>query len=207
MIPKNHSSPFWRQNLTVPRHLPVYDVNVTSQTKKSNNWRTKLRRELVNPSFCSLWVGDSFMNNLFQNYSPSVWKYTENEQYDVMWRHMTSRGPIFKKSWEMIFWTIMITDTKFGVNWKNRKEMVNESKMVLKTALWRHSDVMMTSPRLFWLFPKTLNRFDVLIEFLAKNTHFCGFYGGGHNGPPPHTWDYKKSPHQVGLKRVKDCFK
>ena len=37
------------------------------------------------------------MNNLFQNYSPSVWKYTENEQCDVMWRHMTSSGPIFKK--------------------------------------------------------------------------------------------------------------
>ena len=48
---------------------------------------------------------------------------------------MTSRGSIFKKSWEMIFWTIMSTDTKFGVNWKNMKEMVNESKMVLKTAL------------------------------------------------------------------------
>jgi len=51
------------------------------------------------------------MNNLFQNYSPSVWKYTENEQYDVMWRHMTSRSPIFKKSWEIIFLSIMITDT------------------------------------------------------------------------------------------------
>ena len=90
MIPKNQNPPFWRQNLTVRRHLPVYDVNVTSQTKKLNNWRTTRHRELVNPSFCSVWVGDLFMNNFIWNFAPSVWKYTENELYDVMWRHMTS---------------------------------------------------------------------------------------------------------------------
>ena len=185
MIPKNQNPTFWRQNLTVRRHLPVYDVNVTSQTKKLNNWRTKRHGELVNPSFCSLWVGDSFTNNFIQNYSPSVWKYTENEHYDVMWRHMTSRGPIFKKSWEMLFWTMMITDTKFGVNWINRKEMVNEWKMVLKTALWRHSDVMMTSLGLFWLFPKTLNMFDVRMGFWQKIIIFVDFMEGGHIGPPP----------------------
>ena len=28
-----------------------------------------------------------------------------------------------KKSWKIIFWTMIITDKKFGVNWINRKEM------------------------------------------------------------------------------------
>jgi len=98
---------------------------------------------------------------------------------------MTSRGPIFKKSWEMMFWTMMITETKFGVNWINRKEMVNEWKMVLKTALWRHSDVMMTSAGLFLLFPKTFIMFDVRMGYWQKIIIFVDFMEGGHIAPPP----------------------
>ena len=80
MIPKNQNLPFRRQNVTPIRHFPLYDVNVTSQTKKLNNLGTTHRKELADPSFCSVWVGESFM----QNFSPYTEKYTENEHYDVL---------------------------------------------------------------------------------------------------------------------------
>ena len=154
MIVKNQKPPFWCQNLTSWRQLPVFNVNVMSQTKKWHNFRNNFRRKLVDPS---LWVGLSFMNNFIQNYSPSVWKYTENKHYDVMWRHMTSHVPIFKKSWAIIFWTMMITETKFGVNWINRKEMVNECQT-------------------FFTFSGNFPRVWCSDAFWAKNHHLCGFY-------------------------------
>ena len=57
--------------------------------------------------------------------------------------------------------------------------------MVLKTSLWRHSDAMMTSARLFFTFPKAFIMFDVCMRFGQKTHHFCGFYGGGPYCPPP----------------------
>ena len=141
--------------------------------------------ELVNPSFCSVWGGDLFINNFKINFAPSAWKYTENELYDVMWRHMTSRGLIFKKIREMIFWIMIITEPKFGVNWMNRKEMVNEWKRALKTALWRHNDVMMTSLGIFWLYLKFFNMFDVRIGFRQNIIIVVDFMEGGHIAPPP----------------------
>ena len=150
MIMQNQKPPFWRQNLTVSRHLPV------------------------NPSFCSVGVGDSFMNNFIQNCSHSVWKYTKYEHYDIMWRIMTSPSPILIKmlGWYFRLWWWLMTI--FEVNWINRKEMANVWKIALKTTLRRYTGVMMTSAGLFWLFPK----FDVQISFQPKNHNFCGFYGG-----------------------------
>ena len=119
MITKNHNPPFWRQNLTVTRHLPVYDVNVTSQTKKLNNWRTKRHGELVNPSFCSLWVGDSFTNNFIQNYSPSVWKYTENAYIGQNWISDLPKNELKKMSknifidWDMFVGIFFVTKNFF----------------------------------------------------------------------------------------------
>ena len=142
------------------------------------------------------------MNDFLQNVSP-VWKYTENEHYDVLWRHMTSRGLIFKKNSEMIIWTMFITEPKFRVYWMSRKEMVKDSKRVLKTALWRHSDVTMTSLGLFWLFPKTLNMFDVQISFRQKIIIFVDFMEGGHIGPPPHQrFPKKPTPGRVKSKCI-----
>ena len=71
--------------------------------KKLHKQRTTLRRRSVNPSFFSLSVGDSFSIPKFQIHSLSVWKYAENEHFDVTWRHLTSERQIFKKFSGTIF--------------------------------------------------------------------------------------------------------
>ena len=99
--------------------------------------------------------------------------------FDVLWRHMTSRRLMVSKTCKMEFENMAMSDIKFELHRISRKEMANEWKQVLKTALWRHSDVTMTSWWLFWVFPMIFDIFDFSMHFGPKITIFVDFMEGG----------------------------
>ena len=92
---------------------------------------------------------------------------------------MTSRRLMVSKTFKMEFENMTMSDIQFELHQISRKEMANEWTHVLKTALWRHSDVTMTSWWLFLSFSDDFWHFRFFYAFWAKNHHFCGFYGGG----------------------------
>ena len=94
-----------------------------------------------------------------------------NGYFDVLWRHMTSRRLMVSKTCKMEFENMTMSDIKFELHRISRKEMANEWTHVLKTALWRHSDVTMTSWWLFWVFRWFLT-FSIFLWILGKKSPF-----------------------------------
>ena len=82
---------------------------------------------------------------------------------------MTSRRLMVSKTCKMEFENMTMSDIKFELHRISRKEMANEWKQVLKTALWRYDDVTMTSWWLFLSFSDDFWHLRLFYAFWAKN--------------------------------------